>query len=70
MSDKKASSRATPPGMQFSTPVGTPQTRRKMLLFKRLLRRELQREAQTPQQIRTARQRRDQQVAHGVFPAS
>ncbi|XP_034128666.1 uncharacterized protein LOC117584038 [Drosophila guanche] len=70
MSAKKASSRGAPPGIQFSTPVGAPETKRKMLLYKRLLSRELLRDERTPQQIRSARRRREQQEAEGVFPTS
>ncbi|XP_022222186.1 uncharacterized protein LOC111073927 [Drosophila obscura] len=70
MSDKKACTRGAPPGIQFSTPVGAPVTKRKMLLYKRLLRRELLRDDQTPQQIRSARQRRERQEAEGMFPTS
>ncbi|XP_017042745.1 uncharacterized protein LOC108089138 [Drosophila ficusphila] len=71
MSDKKASpSRRYNPGMQFSTAVGTPETKRKMLLYRRLLCREIARDRKTPQEIVLSRNRRLQEQDQGRFPMS
>ncbi|XP_043662334.1 uncharacterized protein LOC122626222 [Drosophila teissieri] len=71
MSDKKASSsRGRLPAMQFSTAMGTPETKRKMLLYRRLLSRELARDGKNPQEIARARNRCLQEQDQGRFPKS
>ncbi|KAH8232125.1 hypothetical protein KR032_004910 [Drosophila birchii] len=58
------------PGLQFSTAVGTPETKRKMLLYRRLLSRELNREVKDPQTVIQGRNRRLQEQDMGRFPRS
>ncbi|XP_017111514.1 uncharacterized protein LOC108135334 [Drosophila elegans] len=71
MSDKKASSsRGHQPGMQFSTAMGTPETKRKMLLYRRLLSRELARDGINAQDIVRPRNRRLREQDQGRFPKS
>ncbi|XP_016983232.2 uncharacterized protein LOC108047532 [Drosophila rhopaloa] len=71
MTDKEASStRGHKPGMQFSTAVGTPETKRRMLLYRRLLSRELARDGKNTQEIVRARNRRLLDQDQGRFPKS
>ncbi|KAI8042915.1 uncharacterized protein LOC128261217 [Drosophila gunungcola] len=71
MSDKKASSsRGHQPGIQFSTAMGTPETKRKMLLYRRLLSRELARDGLNAQEIVQARNRSLRDHYQGRFPKS
>ncbi|XP_037709909.1 uncharacterized protein LOC119547221 [Drosophila subpulchrella] len=71
MTDNKASSsRGRQPGIQFSTAIGTPETKRKMLLYRRLLSRELARDGKNTQEIARARNRRLQEQDQGRFPKS
>ncbi|XP_017025667.1 uncharacterized protein [Drosophila kikkawai] len=72
MSDNKASSSSgqRQPGLQFSTALGTPETKRKMLLYRRLLSRELSKEVKDAQTILRARNRRLQEQDMGRFPRS
>ncbi|XP_033160204.1 uncharacterized protein LOC117141028 [Drosophila mauritiana] len=70
MSNNKASSSRGHPGMQFSTAMGTPETKRKMLLYRRLLCRELARDGKTPQEIARARNITLQEQDQGRFPKS
>eukprot|EP00099_Drosophila_melanogaster_P001542 NP_001097142.1 uncharacterized protein Dmel_CG34160 [Drosophila melanogaster] len=71
MSNNKASSsRGRHPGMQFSTAMGTPETKRKMLLYRRLLCRELARDGKTPREIARARNLTLQEQDQGRFPKS
>ncbi|XP_017098983.1 uncharacterized protein [Drosophila bipectinata] len=69
MSDKKASSsRGHRPAIQFSTAAGTPETKRKMLLYRRLLCRELARDNKSPEEILQARRLSLRQQDQGRFP--
>ncbi|XP_016963958.1 uncharacterized protein LOC108033842 [Drosophila biarmipes] len=71
MTDKKASSSRGPhPGIQFSTAMGTPETKRKMLLYRRLLSRDLARDGKNTQDIARARNRGLQELDQGRFPKS
>ncbi|EDV59012.1 uncharacterized protein LOC6541557 [Drosophila erecta] len=71
MSDNKASSsRSRHPVMQFSTAMGTPETKRKMLLYRRLLSRELARDGKNPKEIARASSRRLQEQDGGRCPKS
>ncbi|XP_017075344.2 uncharacterized protein LOC108110711 [Drosophila eugracilis] len=71
MTDKKASSsRGRNPVIQFSTPIGTPETKRKMLLYKRLLSRDLARDSRNTQVILQSRNRSLWEQDQGRFPKS
>ncbi|XP_020807183.1 uncharacterized protein LOC110183292 [Drosophila serrata] len=72
MTDEKASTSGgqRKPGLQFSTGVGTPETKRKMLLFRRLLSRELAKEVRDAQKTIRARNRVLQEQDMGRFPRS
>ncbi|XP_030556043.1 uncharacterized protein LOC115759280 [Drosophila novamexicana] len=59
MSDKNKPS--PNPGLQFSSAIGSPETRRKMLLFKQLLQKELVRDNMRPRKVVNVRHRRRQQ---------
>ncbi|EDV32377.1 uncharacterized protein Dana_GF15808 [Drosophila ananassae] len=70
MSDKKkaSSSRGHRSGIQFSTAAGTPETKRKMLLYRRLLCRELARDNKSPEEILKARRMTLCHQDQGRFP--
>ncbi|XP_016995050.2 uncharacterized protein [Drosophila takahashii] len=68
--NKASSSRGHQSGMQFSTAIGTPETKRKMLLYRRLLSRELARDGKNPEEIVRARNRRLREQDQGRFSKS
>ncbi|XP_032592151.1 uncharacterized protein LOC116805270 [Drosophila grimshawi] len=57
------------PGIQFSSAVGSPEARRKMLLYKQLLKKELSRDKMRPRKIVTVGKRKQQQQLPKLYPS-